>query len=75
MVAFRPDGSDADDELGAHWHSMPSYNTAQIRYELEVETRISCQELQNSRPVAKTFSFPCRVPQNLEQVIDKALNW
>jgi hypothetical protein len=41
----------------------------------EVDKRISCQQLQNSGPVAKTFSLRCLVPRKLEQDIDKALTW
>ena len=80
VVAFRQNGSALDTVT-----VMSTISQAQIGIQSpdikrpksapssEVDSCISCQQRQNSGPVAKTFSLRCLVPLKLEQVIDKAL--
>jgi hypothetical protein len=82
MVALRQDGSALDTvtvmlmmswaQIGIQCHDMIRPKSA---LSSEVDNRISCQQLQNSEPIAKTFSLQCLVPWKLEQIIDKALTW
>ena len=82
MVAFRQNGLALDTvtvmstrsraQIGFQCHGMILPQSAPS---FEVDNCISCQQRQNSGPVAKTFSLRCLVTLKLEQVNDKVLSW